>query len=76
MKKILPYLGLAVLISFGIMFGKVIAHNENTKEKVEEVEEKTEEIEDKIIEIDKVDLEQSIIQERILKILDKLEQKL
>jgi len=76
-KNISLIISLVVVLGGGFLaFGQLTANQENTKETVIELKEDAKESKKKIIEIEMINLEQSIVQERVVGLLDKLESKL
>lgn len=76
-KEIATIGGIIVMCGGGFLsFGHLVANQEVAEENIEELESEVEETAEKIINIEKIDLEQSIIIERTIELLEKLEKKL
>ncbi len=67
---------LITLTTAAVGYGKLVNSEKETKEKVVEIKTEVKENVEKIHEAEKVNVEQSIIQERVIKLLDKLENKI
>jgi len=75
-KELAVIVALAGTVGGGFLsFGRLTANQEATREVVDEVKAQAEETEDKVIENEKIDIRQSIILERTVKMLERYEMK-
>ncbi len=69
-------LGIMLVLGGGFAsYATLTADQKNTQEKVDELKAEGKEVKDKIHDVEMINLQQTVVQERVLYILDKLEEK-